>query len=110
MTGSVLGAGPNKKGGLMGNGEFKAQGGLAAILEGFDFDAKCKIQGYELTRVAKRQDPVSANNPGARWSSDSKRLVNAAKPGDTYYFDNVKSRCPGDSAGRKLPSIVFKIK
>ena len=106
----VLGAGPNKNGGLMGNGEFKAQGGLAAILEGFDFDAKCQIQGYELTRVAKRQDPVSATNPGARYGSDAKRLVNAAKPGDTYYFDKVKSRCPGDSAGRKLPSIVFNIK
>ena len=106
----VLGAGPNKNGGLMGNGEFKAQGGLAAILEGFDFDAKCKIQGYELTRVAKRQDPVSATNPGAKYGGDAKRLVNAAKPGDTYYFDKVKSRCPGDSAGRKLPSIVFKIK
>ncbi len=106
----VLGAGPNKNGGLMGNGEFKAQGGLAAILEGFDFDAKCKIQGYELTRVAKRQDPVSSVNPGARYGSDAKRLVNAAKPGDTYYFDKVKARCPGDTAGRKLPSIVFKIK
>ncbi len=106
----VLGAGPNKNGGLMGNGEFKAQGGLAAILEGFDFDAKCKIQGYELTRVAKRQDPVSSVNPGARYGGDAKRLVNAAKPGDTYYFDKVKARCPGDTAGRKLPSIVFKIK
>jgi len=106
----VLGAGPNRNGGVMGNGEFKAQQGLAAILEGFDFDAKCKIQGYELTRVAKRQDPVSSVNPGARYGGDAKRLVNAAKPGDTYYFDKVKGRCPGDSAGRKLPSIVFKIK
>ena len=105
-----LGAGPNKKGGVMGNGEFKAQQGLAAMLEGFDFDAKCNIQGYELTRVAKRQDPVSAVNPGARYGGDAKRLVNAAKPGDTFYFDKVKARCPGDSAGRKLPSIVFKIK
>ncbi|MEM9919548.1 MAG: gliding motility protein GldM [Bacteroidota bacterium] len=106
----VLGAGPNKKGGAMGNGEFKAQGGLATILENFDFDAKCKVMGYELTRVAKRQDPVSSNNAGARYNQKSKRLVNAAKPGDTYYFDNVKSKCPGDAAGRRLPSIVFKIR
>ena len=106
----VLGAGPNKKGGALGNGEFKAQLGLAAILEGFDFDAKCNIQGYELTRVAKRQDPVSVVNRGGRYASDSKRLVGQAKPGDTYYFDNVKARCPGDKAGRKLSSIVFKIK
>lgn len=106
----VLGAGPNKKGGAMGNGEFKAQGGLAAILENFDFEAKCTMDGYELTRVAKRQDPVSAPNRGARYGSDAARLVNAAAPGDTYYFDKVKVRCPGDKAGRRLPSIVFKIK
>ncbi len=106
----ALGAGPNKKGGVMPNGEFKAQLGLAAILEGFDFDAKCKIQGYEITRVAKRQDPVSHVNGGARYGDAAKRAVMQAKPGDTYYFDKVKARCPGDSAGRKLSSVVFKIK
>lgn len=106
----MLGAGPNKKGGAMGNGEFKAQQGLATVLEGFDFDAKCAVMGYELTRVAPRQDPVSSNNAGARYNAKSKRLVGAAKPGDTYYFDNVKTKCPGDAAGRKLPSIVFKIR
>ena len=106
----MLGAGPNKKGGTMGNGEFKAQAGLAAVLENFDFDAKCKVQGYTFTRVAKRQDPVESTNAGARYNAKSKRLANAAKPGDTYYFDNVKAKCPGDPAGRKLPSIVFKIR
>jgi len=99
-----------KNGGSMGNGEFKAQQGVGAFLDNFDFDAKCKIQGYELTRVAKRQDPVSSVNPGARYSDKSRRLVNAASPGDIYYFDNVKARCPGDSAGRKINPMVFKIK
>ncbi len=106
----ALGAGPNKNGGAMGNGEFKAQLGIAAILEGFDFDAKCNIMGYELTRVAKRQDPVSQVNRGARYGSDCQRLVRMAAPGDTYYFDKLKAKCPGDAAGRKLPSIVFRIK
>ena len=106
----ALGAGPNKNGGMMGNGEFKAQLGIAAILENFDFDAKCNIMGYELTRVAKRQDPVSQINSGARYGSDCQRLVRMAAPGDTYYFDKLKAKCPGDAAGRKLPSIVFRIK
>ncbi|MFK7932855.1 MAG: GldM family protein [Saprospiraceae bacterium] len=97
-------------GGAMGNGEFKAQGGVGAFLDGFDFDAKCNIQGYNLTRVAKRQDPVSAPNRGARYTDKAKRLVMAAKPGDIYYFDNVKARCPGDAAGRKINSMVFNIK
>ena len=97
-------------GGSIGNGEFKAQGGVAAILENFDFDAKCAIQGFIVTRQAKRADPVDVNNKGARYSPDARALVNRAKPGDVYYFDNVRARCPGDVAGRKINSMVFKIK
>jgi len=100
----------NKKDGSMGNGEFKAQRGVIPWLEGFDFDAKCKIQGFNLVRVAKRQDPVTSNNPGGTFNAKSQRLVRAAKPGDTYYFENVKATCPGDAAGRKINSMVFKIR
>ncbi len=99
-----------KADGSMGNGEFKAQRGVIPWLEGFDFDAKCKIQGFNLVRVAKRQDPVSSNNPGGTFNDKSLRLVRAAKPGDTYYFENVKATCPGDAAGRRINSMVFKIK
>ncbi len=97
-------------GGAMASGEFKAQGGVGAFLDGFDFDANCKIQGYNLTYVAKRQDPVESVNAGARYSTKSKRLISRAKPGDIFYFDNVKARCPGDKAGRKINSMVFRIK
>lgn len=97
-------------GGAMGNGEFKAQGGVGAFLDDFDFDAKCRIQGYNLTYVAKRQDPVESINGGPRYNEKSRRLVKQAKPGDIFYFDNVKAKCPGDSAGRKINSMVFKIK
>ncbi len=100
----------NKKDGSMGNGEFKAQRGVIPWLEGFDFDAKCKIQGFNLVRVAKRQDPVASQNNSGTFNEKSTRMVRAAKPGDTYYFENVRARCPGDSAGRKINSMVFKIK
>lgn len=97
-------------GGEMGNGEFKAQQGVGAFLDNFDFDARCDIQGYNLVYVPKRQDPVESVNPGARYNAKSRRLVNQAKPGDIYYFENVKARCPGDRAGRTINSMVFKIK
>jgi gliding motility-associated protein GldM len=96
-------------GGSMKSGEFRAQGGVLAQLENFDFDARCIIQGYEVTRVAKRQDPVSVPNAGASYVSQALQLVNAATPGDIFYFDNVKAKCPGDVAGRKINSMVFKI-
>ena len=99
-----------KSSGQMGNGEFKAQRGVLAILDNFDFDAKCKIQGFIVTRQAKRADPIDVNNRGGTYSRDAKNLIMRAKPGDTYYFDNVKAKCPGDPAGRKINSMVFKIK
>jgi len=97
-------------GGAMGSGEFKAQGGVGAFLDNFDFDAKCRIQGYNLTHQQKRQDPIESVNGGARYNSNSKRLINQAKPGDVFYYTNVKAKCPGDRAGRKINSMVFKIK
>ncbi len=99
-----------KADGSMGNGEFKAQRGVIPWLDNFDFEAKCKIDGFTLTRVPKRQDPIQNANRGGTFDAKSQRLVGAAKPGDTYYFENVKARCPGDAAGRKINTMVFKIK
>ncbi|NRA49891.1 MAG: hypothetical protein HRU12_12225 [Phaeodactylibacter sp.] len=96
--------------GAMGNGAFKAQGGVGAFLDNFDFDATCQIQGFTLVYVASRQDPVEVINAGARYNDRARRLVNQAKPGDIYYFDDVKARCPGDKVGRPINSMVFKIK
>jgi len=105
-----LGGNPKNNGGMMGNGEFKAQGGISAILENFDFDAKCDVVGFELTYLPKRQDPITSVNAGARWNSQSQDFVNKAKPGDAYFFDEVKCKCPGDPAARNIGSIAYKIR
>ncbi len=97
-------------GGTMGNGTFKAQGGLIANLKDFDFDARCNITGYSLTRVARREDPVTEVNGGASFTGSSRRLVDQAKPGDTYFFNDIKAKCPGDDVNRALGSIVINIK
>ena len=94
----------------MGNGEFKAQGGIAAILENFDFDAKCDIVGFEMTYLPKRQDPISRTNGGARWNNDVQDMITKAKPGDSYFFDDIKCKCPGDQAARNIGGLAFKIK
>lgn len=98
------------KGGAIASGLFKAQKGLAAILEGFDFEARCNIQSFRLVYVAKRQDAVIEANTGGTYSSGSRRLVAKARAGDVYIFDDIKARCPGDRAGRSLPNIVYNIR
>lgn len=105
-----IGGGPNKKGGAMRTGEFKAQKGVYANLENFDFEARCNIQSFEMTRVPQRQDPITERNTGGNYKGRVATLVGMAKAGDVYYFDNVKARCPGDAAGRRIPGLIFKIR
>jgi gliding motility-associated protein GldM len=94
----------------LGSGEFKAQGGIAAVLENFDFDAKCNIGSYNITYLAKRQDPVPKANAGARFGGEAADLVAKAKPGDIYYFDDIRAKCPGDANSRDIGGIIIKIK
>jgi hypothetical protein len=96
-------------GGVMGSGEFKAQKGLFAVLDNFDFDAKCEIVGYQLVRVPRRQDPLIAANKGGGYNAEARGIIDQAKAGDTYYFENVKAKCPGDASGRDINQLVFKI-
>lgn len=97
-------------GGDVGNGVFKAQDGLFAVLENFDFDARCDIVGFTMVYVPRRQDPVEVLNGGARFTAQAREQANKAKPGDTYYFNNIRAKCPGDAASRKLNSLVFTIR
>ncbi len=101
----------DKKGGTMPNGTFKAQQGIIPTLEGFDFDAKCQIMGFRCVRVAPRQDPeIKLNDAGGRFGGDVNGLIQKAKPGDRYIFEDIKARCPGDQAGRELNDMTFLIK
>jgi len=99
----------NSTGGSVGNGVMKAQRGVIAELAGFDFDARCDIAGFELVYAPKREDPVAVVNPGPEFNGESRQLLLKAKPGDTYFFNNVRARCPGDAASRKINSLVFQI-
>jgi len=37
-------------------------------------------------------------------------LIKKAVPGDKYFFENIKCKCPGDNAARDLGGMVFNIK
>ncbi len=102
--------GAQKQPASMNNGTFRAQGGIAAVLLNFDFDAKCDVVGFEVTYLPKRQDPITAQNGGARWSGSVGDMIQKAKPGDSYFFDDVKCKCPGDAVARNIGGLAFKIK
>ena len=107
---AIVGGGPTKRGGVMKAGTFKGQIGVAAILENFDFKAKCNISGFEFTRVPKRSDAVTERQNSGTFKSRVKTLQQSAKAGDVFYIDNIKAKCPGDNASRNIGGLIFKIK
>lgn len=91
------------------NGEFKVQTGLSVSFEQFEYDTTCEVTGFELTRMGKKEDPVTLVNKGGRFQSDVRELISRAKPGDSYFFEDIRVKCPGDEASRVVHSLVFKI-
>ncbi len=94
----------------MGNGEFKVHKGIIPILENFDFDITCNVQGFELVRVPKKGDVQRVVNQGGKYGAQAKNLVNQCQHGDTYYYNNIKVKCPGDPAARELNGMIFNIR
>ncbi len=99
----------NQRGGAMSSGQFKAQGGILPVLEGFDFDARCTLDGFRIVRAAPRADPEVESNPGASYSDAARRIVAKATAGDRYFFENIKCKCPGDVASRDIGTMTFLI-
>lgn len=99
----------NKMSGGISSGEFKANTGIIPKLEGFDFEAKCQIESFRIVRSPKREDPKVAENRSGKYGAEATALVNAAKPGDRYYFENVKCKCPGDKGVREITPLTFYI-
>ena len=100
-----------QKGGTLGSGSFKAQQGILPKLDGFDFDAKCTITSFNMIRVPKRTDPeVVRGHRGGRFAPDAQGIIGKATPGDIYYFEEIKCKCPGDAAARNLGTLAYRIK
>jgi len=99
----------NKMSGGISSGEFKAQGGIIPRLDGFDFDAKCVIESYRLVRAPRREDPKVEENRGGKYNPGAQGLVNVAKAGDRFFFENVRCKCPGDKVPREINPLTFVI-
>jgi hypothetical protein len=100
----------NKSDANISAGEMKAQNGIMAVLENFDFEAKCQISSYEIMYIAKGQEPLTNVNSGGAFSLQSKKLIESAQSGDVYIFKEVNGNCPGDTSPRKLNPIVISIR
>lgn len=96
-----------QSGGQMPSAQFKAMGGLRAILKDSDFEAPYQVISYTMAGIGGRfqqYTPVQIN--GSQWGSNA--VITTAGPGAQVFFDDIIVRGP-DGRNRKLPSISFQL-
>jgi len=102
-----------KQGGYMSAATFRAQAGIVAALDNFDFDAKFQVVSYEMSWLPKRGEYMSAGTINSAYFEKSGNAqvgsyMNSAKIGDKVFFDNIKARGP-DGRTRTLSPIVLTL-
>jgi len=99
------------KGGKLSANEFKSQQGLRADLENFIFEGvKYNITSYTLYATGKgfTENPGIAQNNGAAFSPEARRVIDRCVNGTTVTFDDIKAVGP-DGRTRSLPLIGFNL-
>lgn len=97
----------NKIGGTIPASVMRAQLGIFAVLENFDFDAKFEITSFEFSYQKRRQDyQALGNQSGPRFQGDVLKYVTTASVGDRVYIENIRAKGP-DGTTRALNNIFF---
>lgn len=101
-----------KAGGVLSPAALQAQRGVISVMPAdFDFDARCTIESYLLNLKPRRGEGTRAQNRGASFSAESKRIIDQAGTGDAIQIVDIKCKCPGDAAGqlRDIPPVVIQV-
>lgn len=100
--------GGKSQGGLATN-IFKVQQGVIAALDGFDFDARFQVTGFQFSVLPKRGELIGPFSATTALFSSNKQIEEAikrCKPGDRVYFEEIKARGP-DGRSRTLNNVSF---
>jgi len=85
--------------------QFKAMGGVRAVLQNSEFEANYEVISYSIADQSAGDFNLVPNN-GARWSGAAANVVNNLKPGRSVYIADIKARGP-DGRTIKLRDLSF---
>lgn len=87
----------------------KSAPSLAAWLDNFDFEARCKVTSFTFLHYRKKRRKLEQVNEGARCQESITKALQNAKSGDVFIFTDIKGTCPMDKEDRLLNSVILKI-
>lgn len=93
--------------GLVATNVAKAQEGILAKVDGFDFDAPFKVTQFRFVYLPRVGDPIPVEVTGNLFNS-CKDVMMRAKPGDRWLFENVKAKGP-DNVVRAINPVILTL-
>ena len=98
-----------QKPGRISSEVLSSQGGILAVLEGFDFDAKFTVASYKVYITPPRADFKEYSSSSAAFTSEIKTALGQYKlRGTTVMIDDITVVGP-DGGRRNLDPVVYKI-
>lgn len=94
--------------GLIATNVAKAQDGVIAKVEGFDFDAPFKVTQFRFVYIPRIGDAIPIEVNGNVFNAECRTLINRSKPGDKWLFENVKAIGP-DKTTRSINSVSLTL-
>ncbi len=94
--------------GSLNSSALRAQSGVLAVLEGFDFDLKFNVKSYTAYILRARQDPIRVASNTPAFTPELKSAMSALNPKDKVIFDDIIAAGP-DGTNRRLNSVVITI-
>lgn len=95
--------------GLLKTGVAKAQRGVIAALDGFDFDAKFQVLGFQFMWAPQNGQPLASPNDGPVWNQTVQQYIDRSKPGDKWVISNIKAKGPDNTVRTLSGAIVISL-
>ncbi len=99
----------NREGGNMASKIFKQQKGLETYLKNLAIPARFKVTEFTVTYIGQEGLGIFREKvKGSYFTGKSRELIDLAKPGDIYLFEDISVKGP-DGRNQPVESLVFNI-
>lgn len=86
----------------------KAQQGVIAKLENFDFEAKFQVLSFKFAYVPKNGQALEEPNVGPKFNATIQQFMQRSKAGDKWIIDDIKVKGP-DGTTRTISAVTLTL-
>ena len=82
---------------------------LGLIFKDLEGKVSAKITNFTLTKVSGSADIIETPNTGNKLCAAARNLVQTAKKGDIFVYENITVQIAGEATERVLAPLIFKV-